>query len=188
MQPDRGPSMRLIAGLAALCLVLLAWAYLGFILPFRAASAGRDMLAVRIRGYEASDVLDMLQFLRAHPDAAAIQHGFYAGPALLLPVVLTAMLFLLLKRSQPGGAFFGRAIPPAVIAALFFLPILYGLADYGETILGMLLFPPTAPSQRTTAFALNALPILVRLKFVALVITIILLIRFAVLNRRHEQG
>jgi hypothetical protein len=178
--------MRLIAGLAALGVVLVAWAYLGFILPFRAAGAGRDILAVRIRGYEASDVLDMLQFLRAHPDAAAIQHGFYAGPALLLPVVLATTLFLLLRRSQPGGVFFGHVMPPAVIAALFFLPILYGLADYGETILGVLIFPPATPSERTTAFALNALPILVRLKFVALVITIILLIRFAVLNRRHE--
>lgn len=168
-----------------LCMALVAWAYLGFILPFRAASAGRDILAVRIRGYEASDVLDILQFLRAHPDAAAIQHGFYAGPALLLPAALTAMLFLLLKRLQPGGVFFGHAIPPAVIAALFFLPILYGLADYGETVLGMLLFPPATPSDQMTAFATSALPVLVRLKFVALIITIILLVRFAVLHRRH---
>jgi hypothetical protein len=178
--------MRWIAGLAALCLVLAAWTYLGFVLPFRDAAAGRDMLAIRMAGYEASDVLDMLQFLRAHPDAAAIQHGFYAGPALLFPAVLTALLFLLLRRTQPGGAFFGRVIPPAVIAALFFLPILYGLADYSETILGMLLFPSATPSDQLTAFATMALPILVRLKFVALVVTVILVIRFAALANRSE--
>ena len=179
--------MRLIGGLAMLCAVLAGWAYLGFMLPFRTASAGRDMLAVRIRGYEASDVLDMLQFLRAHPDAAVVQHEFYTGPSLLLPAVLTALLVLLLKQSQPGGVFFGRAIPAAVIAALFFLPVLYGLADYGETIIGMLVFSPATPTDRTIAFAANALPILVRLKFVALVVTIILLVRFAVLRRRHGQ-
>lgn len=179
--------MRWIAGLAALCVTLGAWIYLGFVLPFRAAAAGRDLLAFRIGGYEASDVGDMLQVLRAHPDAAAIQHDLYAGPALIFPVVLTALLFLLLKRAQPGGAVFGRAIPAAVIAALFFLPILYGLADRGETIIGMLIFPPASASDRTVALAANILPILVRLKFVALVVTIILLIRFAALSHRPAQ-
>ena len=169
-----------------MCVALSAWIYLGFVLPFRAASAGRDMLAIRVQGYDAGDVLDMLQFLRAHPDAAAIQHGFHAGPALIFPLVLTALLFQLLKRTQPGGAFFGRAIPPAVIAALFFLPVLYGLADYSETILGMLLFPPAMPSGPVTELATQALPILVRLKFVAIGVTIILLIRFAALRSRAE--
>jgi len=170
-----------------LCAAFAAWIYLGFVLPFRAAAAGRDMLAVRIQGYEASDVLDMLQFLRAHPDAAAIQHGIYAGPALVFPVALAALLFLLMKRARPGGVFFGRAIPAAVIAALFFLPILYGLADCGETLLGALLFPPATPSDQATTMAANILPILVRLKFVVLVVTLILLIRFAALSHRSEQ-
>jgi hypothetical protein len=184
MQQDTRPSMRWIAGLAALCAALAAWTYVGFLLPFRAAAAGRDMLAVRIDGYSADDVVAMLEFLRSHPDAAAIQHGLYAGPALIFPVALTGLIILLLRWTEPGGVFFGRAIPPAVIAAIFFLPVLYALADYGETILGMLLFPPAEPSQKIVAVAAGILPILVRLKFVALAISVILLIRFAALGHR----
>lgn len=186
MQQAREPSMRWIAGLAMLAVALSGWTYLGFVLPFQAAAAGRNLLAVRIQGYETGDVLDMLRFLGAHPDAAAIQHGFYTGPALILPIVLAALLFMLLKRAQPGGVFFGRAIPAVVVSAFFLLPVLYGLADYGETILGMLLFPPANPSGQTTTLAAKILPMLGRLKFATLFVTVILLVRFAVLNRRPD--
>jgi hypothetical protein len=187
MQQDHGPSMRWIAGLAVLCLALLAWIYLGFVLPFRAAAAGRELLAARLQGFDTTDVLDMLQFLHSHPDAAAIQQGLTFGPALIFPAVLVILLLLLLKRARPGGAFFGRAIPSAVIAALFFLPIFYGLAAYGETILSMLIFSPAAPSDQTVAWVSGALPLLARLKLVALAVTVILLIRFAALSGRSEE-
>jgi hypothetical protein len=65
---------------------------------------------------------------------------------------------------------------------LFFLPVLYGAADYAENIAGLLLFPPASPSDSTIATLTHLLPILVRLKFAALAISVILVIRFAVLR------
>jgi hypothetical protein len=181
MPAGNGPKA-IVAGLAAASLAVFTWIYMGYVIPFRPAAAGREMLDVRISGYEAGDVLDMLQFLRTHPDAAAIQHSLYLGPELVFPALLTVLLILLLRLAQPGGSFFGRQIPPAVIAALFFLPVLYGAADYAENIAGLLLFPPASPSDGTIATLTHLLPILVRLKFAALAISVILLIRFAVLR------
>ncbi len=186
MQPDGGPLKRWISGLAALCIALAAWIYMGFVLPFRAGAAGRDVLAIRIAGYEAADVRDMAEFLRTHPDAAAIQHGLDTGPALVFAVASAALLFLLLKRVKPGGIFFGRPIPPAGVFLLFCLPILYGLVGCGETILALLTFPPDVASEQTLAFASAVMPVLGRLKFLTLVVAIILLIRFAVLSRQPE--
>lgn len=167
-------------------MALAAWIYIGFVLPFRAAAAGRDLLAVRIGGYEAGDVLDMLQFLRSHPDAAAIQHGLNAGPALVFAVASAVLLFLLFKRVKPGGIFFGRPIPPAGVTLLFCLPVLYGLVGSGETILALLIFPSATPSEQSVAFAAAVMPVLGRLKFLTLVVAVILLIRFAVLSRQPE--
>ncbi|WFR95884.1 hypothetical protein [Rhizobium tumorigenes] len=167
-------------------MALAAWIYMVFVLPFRAAAAGRNPLSLRVQGYESGDVLDMLQFLRSHPDAAAIQHGLDTGPALVFAVASTALLFLLLKLVKPGGIFFGRPIPPAGVTLLFSLPILYGLVACGETILAILVFPPALPSEQSLAFAAVVMPVLGRLKFLTLVVAIILLIRFAVLSRQPE--
>jgi hypothetical protein len=188
MQAHRGPSNRLVIGLAVLCLALLGWTYLGFVIPFRAAAAGRELLDVRISGYEAGDVLSMLDFLRGHPDAAAIQHSLYLGPELVFPALLTMLLILLLRLARPGGSFFGRQIPAAVISAIFLLPVLYGFADYAENIASLQLFPPSTPSDATVAALSHALPIFVRLKFAALAITIILFIRFAVLRNPPSEA
>jgi hypothetical protein len=187
MQPDRRPRLQWIAILAILCALLAAWIYLGFVQPFRAASGGRDMLPLRLQGYDGSDVSGLLQFLQTHPDAVAVQHGFNAGPALVFPVLLAALLFLLLKRAQPGGSFFGRRIPPAAIAALFVLPAVYGLAALAEVGSALLLFPPATPSTSTTAFIIELLPVVARIKLVALAVTVILLIRFAALSGRSVQ-
>lgn len=182
------PSTAVIAILAVLCLMLFAWTYLGFVLPFRAAAAGRDMLDARLAGYESGDVYEMLQYLRSHPDAAAIQHALYLGPGLIFPAVLTALLFLLMQRVEPGGFFFGRPIPPGALAVIFLLPVLYGLVDYAENVAGLLLYPPGTPSVGTIAFLSNALPILVRLKFLLLVIIVIMLARFAMFRHLSRGG
>lgn len=180
--------MAVIAILAILCLMLFAWTYLGFILPFRAAAAGRDMLDARLSGYESGDVFDMLQYLRSHPDAAAIQHALYLGPGLIFPAVLAALFFLLMQRVEPGGFFFGRPIPPGAVAVIFLLPVLYGLVDYAENAAGLVLYPPATPSVGTIAFLSDVLPILVRLKFVLLVIIVIMLARFAMFRHLSRGG
>ena len=178
--------MRLIAGLAALCIALAAWIYLCFALPFRAAAAGRDLLAVRFEGFEAGDVFAMLEFLRSHPDAADIQRTLNFGPAPAFAVASAALLFLLMKRAKPGGIFFGRPIPPAGVAAMFCLPVLYGLSGCGEIVLGMLIFPPAMPAEHTLALAADVMPILAKLKFLTFAVASILLIRFALLSRRPQ--
>lgn len=179
MAQGRKPAGAAAAILAVLCLLLFGWSYLGFAVPFRAAAAGRDMLDARIAGYESGDVLDMLQYLLGHPDAAAIQHSLYLGPELVFPALLAALLFLLLRRVEPGGFFFGRPIPPAAVAVIFLLPVLYGLVDYAENIAGLLLYPPATPSEGTISLLSSVLPVFVRLKFALLVIIVIMLARFA---------
>ena len=188
MGPGRKPSTAVIAILAIVCLMLFAWTYLGFVLPFRAAAAGREMLDARLAGYESGDVFDMLQYLRGHPDAAAIQRGYYLGPELIFPALLAALLFLLMQRVEPGGFFFGRPIPPGAVAVIFLLPVLLGLVDYAENAAGLLLYPPATPSTGTVDVLSKALPILVRLKFVLLVIIVIMLARFAMYRHLARGG
>jgi hypothetical protein len=181
MLPGRKPLTKLTtvtAALAVLSVLLFAWTYFGFVLPFRAAAEGRDMLDVRIAGYESDDVLAMLRYLRGHPDAAAIQHLLYLGPELVFPAFLAAFLFLLMRQAEPGGFFFGRAIPPGAVAVISALPIFYAIVDYAENIAGLMLFPPADPSSGTISLLSAALPILVRLKFALLVIIVIMLARF----------
>ncbi|MEZ2129463.1 MULTISPECIES: hypothetical protein [unclassified Sinorhizobium] len=182
------PSTAVIAILAVLCLILFAWTYLGFVLPFRAAAAGRDMLDARLAGYRSGEVYEMLHYLRGHPDAAAIQHSLYLGPGLIFPAAVAALLFLLMQRVEPGGFFFGRPIPPGAVAVIFLLPVLYGLVDYAENVAGLLLYPPATASIGTIAFLSSMLPILVRLKFLLLVIIVIMLARFAMFRHLSRGG
>jgi hypothetical protein len=174
--------------LAALSLVLFAWVYAGFVMAFRGAAAGQEMLDARIGGYDAIDVTGMVRYLRDHPDPAAILHSMYLGPELVFPLVLGGLLFCLLRLARPGGTFFGRTIPPAAVMAVFFLPAIYVLADYAENIAGLLLYPPAAPTDATVALLAGLLPVIVRLKFLSLAIIIILLARFAILRYLSADG
>ena len=178
----------LAAVLAALSLALFAWIYAGFVTAFRAAAAGQEMLDARIGGYEREDVVAMVRYLKDHPDPADILHSMYLGPELVFPLVLSGLLFCLLRLVGPGGSFFGRPIPPAVVALIFLLPIFYGVMDYAENIAGLLLFPPAAPSDGTVTLLSGLLPVIVRLKFLSLVVTIILLARFAILRYLSPDG
>ncbi|WFU09589.1 hypothetical protein QA646_01585 [Rhizobium sp. CB3090] len=108
----------LTAILAALSLALFAWIYAGFVRAFSDAAAGEQMLDARIGGYERGDVIAMLRYLKDHPDPAAILHSMYLGPELIFPLVLAGLLFCLLRLVGPGGTFFGKPIPPAVIALI----------------------------------------------------------------------
>ncbi|MBB5571550.1 MULTISPECIES: hypothetical protein [Rhizobium] len=178
----------LTAILAALSLALFAWIYAGFVRAFRDAAAGEQMLDARIGGYERDDVIAMQRYLKDHPDPAAILHSMYLGPELIFPLVLAGLLFCLLRLVGPGGTFFKRPISPAVIALIFCLPVFYGVMDYAENIAGLLLYPPAAPSDATVTLLAGLLPIVVRLKFLSLVITIILLARFAILRYLSADG
>ncbi|MBB3608394.1 hypothetical protein [Rhizobium sp. BK602] len=178
----------LTAVLAALSLALFAWIYAGFVTAFRNAAAGQEMLDARIGGYERDDVVAMLRYLRDHPDPAAILRAMYLGPELVFPLVLAGLLFCLLALLRPGGSFFGRTIGPVTVAVIFFLPVVYGIMDYAENIAGLILYPPATPSDATVETLAGLLPIIVRLKFLSLVVTIILLARFAILRYLSPDG
>ncbi|MBB4568627.1 hypothetical protein [Rhizobium leucaenae] len=178
----------LTAVLAALSLALFAWIHAGFVRAFSDAAAGEQMLDARIGGYERDDVIAMLRYLKDHPDPAAILHSMYLGPELIFPLVLAGLLFCLLRLVGPAGIFFGRPIPPAGIALIFCLPVFYGVMDYAENIAGLLLYPPAAPSDATVTLLAGLLPVIVRLKFLSLVITIILLAHFAILRYLSPDG
>ncbi|WP_267552865.1 hypothetical protein [Rhizobium rhizogenes] len=178
----------LAAILAALCLALFAWIQAGFVAAFSNAAAGQRMLDVRIEGYEQADVIAMLGYLKDHPDPAMILHSMYLGPELVFPLMLAGLLFCLLRLIGPGGFFFGRPIPPGATIFIFCLPILYGIVDYAENIAGLMLYPPAMPSDATVTLLSSALPIIVRLKFLTLIVIVILLARFAIFRYLSRDG
>lgn len=186
---DNASSLQgLAAILAALSLALFAWIQAGFVRAFSDAAAGQQMLDARIGGYEREDVVAMLRYLRDHPDPAAILHSMYLGPELVFPLILGGLLFCLVRLIGPGGFFFGRPIPPGATTIIFCLPIFYTLVDYAENIAGLMLYPPAAPSDAMIPLLANLLPILVRLKFLTLVVTVILLARFAIFRYLSPDG
>ncbi|PST23567.1 hypothetical protein C7U61_03370 [Rhizobium sp. JAB6] len=186
---DNASSLQgLAAILAALSLALFAWIQAGFVRAFSDAAAGQQMLDARIGGYEREDVVAMLRYLRDHPDPAAILHSMYLGPELVFPLILGGLLFCLVRLIGPGGFFFGRPIPPGATTIIFCLPIFYTLVDYVENIAGLLLYPPAAPSDAMISLLANLLPIIVRLKFLTLVVTVILLARFAIFRYLSPDG
>ncbi|ENN88907.1 hypothetical protein RHSP_10708 [Rhizobium freirei PRF 81] len=178
----------LTAILAVLSLALFAWIYAGFVRAFSDAAAGQQMLDARIGGYERDDVVAMLLYLKDHPDPAAILHSMYLGPELIFPLVLGGLLFCLMRLIGPGGFFFGRPIPPGATAVIFCLPIFYTIVDYAENIAGLILYPPATPSDATVSLLASLLPIVVRLKFLTLVVTVILLARFAIFRYLSPDG
>jgi hypothetical protein len=186
---DNASSLQgLAAILAALSLALFAWIQAGFVRAFSDAAAGQQMLDARIGGYEREDVVAMLRYLRDHPDPAAILHSMYLGPELVFPLILGGLLFCLVRLIGPGGFFFGRPIPPGATTIIFCLPIFYTLVDYAENIAGLMLYPPAAPSDAMISLLANLLPIIVRLKFLTLVVTVILLARFAIFRYLSPDG
>lgn len=178
----------LAAILAALSLALFAWIHAGFVRAFSDAAAGQQMLDARIGGYERDDVIGMLHYLKDHPDPAAILHSMYLGPELIFPLVLGGLLFCLMRLIGPGGFFFGRPIPPGATAVIFCLPIFYTIVDYAENIAGLMLYPPATPSDATVSLLASLLPVIVRLKFLTLVVTVILLARFAIFRYLSPDG
>jgi hypothetical protein len=156
---------------------LLAWMNLSFASPFADLTGGRAMPDLDIEG-TAQGLLSLKSLLEARPEAGGLLRAMHLGPDLLLPATLGLFLFLLMRRVVPGTGLYGR---PAerLLPMLLTLPIAYVFIDYAENIVSLMLFPPALPAPGTANVLAEALAWLTRLKFVALVIAGILILRLA---------
>jgi hypothetical protein len=102
----------------------------------------------------------------------------YFGPELIFPALLTALLFLAFLKLGPVGSWFGQSVHPLVGKAVYLLPFIYGIADYGENISSLIAFGDGASS----GLATQLLPWMTRLKFASLAICFILIARLAVMR------
>ncbi|MFN4205565.1 MAG: hypothetical protein ACK4HG_04165 [Agrobacterium albertimagni] len=172
--PRRAP---LLWGSGVLSAVLLVWMNLGFALPFAELTGGRAMPDLDIESTLQS-LLDLKAVLEARPEAAALLRGMHLGPDLLLPAILGLFLLLLMRRVAKGASLYGR---PAerLMPILMALPVAYALIDYAENAVSLMLFAPSTPSPDAATPLAQALVWLTRLKFVALVVSGILVLRLA---------
>lgn len=156
---------------------LLAWMHLGFVRPFAEITGGRAMPDLDIDS-SGEGLLALKSLLETRAEAAELLHTMHLGPDLLLPAVLSIFLFLLMRRVAPGAELYGR---PAerLLPILTAFPLIYGVADYVENILNLMLFPPAMPAPGSVSLLAEAISWLTRLKFAALVISGILVLRLA---------
>ncbi len=101
--------------------------------PFK-HETGQAVLDVYFAGYDELTVGRMRRLLDHNEIASNLLRAMYAGPELIFPVLLTTLLLLVLMRLRPSGSHFNRPISPSLIALVYVLPVIYGLADYGENI------------------------------------------------------
>jgi hypothetical protein len=165
----------IIALLAALCLAVFSWSAFGFVLPFR------DMtriwiLETRLAGYDATDIDAMRGVLIRTPEARDLLLGMHAGPELVFPALLTALIVAVLVKLEPGGVYFGRPMHPLLVGAFYALPFVYAIADYAENILTTNVFSDGV----AWSFAAGLLPWASSLKFATFAISLIVIIRFAI--------
>lgn len=154
---------------------LLAWMHVSFARPFAALTGGRAMPDLDIES-TGQGLLALKSLLETRPEAAELLRAMHLGPDLLLPAVLGLFLFLLMRRVATGATLYGR---PAerLLPALTALPVAYVAVDYAENILSLMLFPPAMPAPGTADLFAEAISWLTRLKFAALVISGILILR-----------
>ncbi|RKE86032.1 hypothetical protein [Rhizobium sp. AG855] len=162
----------------AVSALLLVWMNLGFVGAFAELTGGRAMPDLDIDS-TAQSLIDLKLLLEARPEAADMLRNMHLGPDLLLPAVLGLVLALLLRRVAPGARLYGR---PAerLLPALLTMPVVYVAADYAENIASILLFPPSLPEDATASLLATAIVWLTRLKFAALVISGILVLRLGI--------
>jgi hypothetical protein len=170
-------SSRGVALLAAVCLAVLAWSAFGFILHFRGLT-GAWMLETRLAGYDATDIDAMRGLFARVPAARDLLLGMHAGPELVFPALLTALIVAVLVKLRPSGVYFGRPLHPLLIGALYALPFVYGIADCAENMLTTNVFGDNV----AWSFAAKLLPWASSLKFAALAITLIVIVRFAIIG------
>ena len=167
----------LLWGSGVLSAGLLAWMHLGFARPFAALTGGPAMPDLDIES-TGQGLLVLQSLLETRPEAAELLRAMHLGPDLLLPAVLGLFLLLLMRRVATGASLYGR---PAerLLPVLTALPMAYVAVDYAENILSLMLFPPAMPAPGTANLLADAISWLTRLKFAALVISGILVLRLA---------
>lgn len=123
-------------------------------------------------------LLALKSLLETRPEAAELLRAMHLGPDLLLPAMLGLFLFLLIRHVATGASLYGR---PAerLLSILTALPVAYVAIDYAENILSLMLFPPAMPAPGAADLLAEAISWLTRLKFAALVISGILVLRLA---------
>ncbi|ANK84472.1 MULTISPECIES: hypothetical protein [unclassified Rhizobium] len=164
-----------LALLAALCLAVLAWTTFGFVVPFK-HETGQAVLDTYFAGYDESAVFHMQKLLDENETAAKLLNAMYFGPELIFPALLTALLFLVFLRLGPIGSWFGRPLHPLIAKAIYLLPFIYGISDYGENISSLIAFGNGA----SAGLAMHLLPWMTRLKFASLAICFIVATRLVI--------
>ncbi|TCU27957.1 hypothetical protein EV130_103362 [Rhizobium azibense] len=167
----------MIGLLAIVCLAVLAWTTFGFVLPFR-HETGKTVLDAYFTGYDHPAVSAMQKVLGENDVARALLRSMYLGPELVLPALMTMLLFTIVLKLQPGGSYFGKPMHPAFIKAIYGLPFIYGFADYAENLSSLIAFG--GGSAASSAAAL--LPWMTKLKFAALVVSAIVILRFVLIR------
>lgn len=176
----RMPGLRqapLLWASGAISAVLLGWMNLGFVSRFAELTGGRAMPDLDIES-TGQGLLALKSVLEARPEAADLLRAMHLGPDLVLPAVLGLFLVLLMRRAVSGAGLYGR---PAerLLPALLALPTAYVVVDYAENVVSLMLFPPSVPTPETASLLAEALAWLTRLKFAALIISGILVLRLA---------
>ncbi|MDR9808440.1 hypothetical protein [Rhizobium hidalgonense] len=175
MKAGSGIPVWIVALLAALCLIMLAWTTFGFVVPFK-HETGQAVLDTYFAGYDESAVFHMQKLLDENETATKLLRAMYFGPELIFPALLTALLFFVFVALGPVGSWFGRSAHPLVAKAIYLLPFIYGIADYAENISSLIAFGDGA----STHLATHLLPWMTRLKFASLAICVIVIARLAI--------
>lgn len=162
-----------IALLAAICVGVFIWMLTGYVLPFKDMTHSA-MLEARLSRYGATEIDAMRGLLQRKPEARDLLIAMHRGPDLILPATLTALLLAILIKLQPGGHYFNRPMHPAMVAAIYALPFLYGFSDYVENILTTNLFGGGVE----WTFSEAVLPWASSLKFASLSVCVIVILRF----------
>jgi hypothetical protein len=154
---------------------LLAWMNLGFARKFPGLTGEQAMPDLDIDS-SGAPLLALRALLETRTEAAELLRAMHLGPDLLLPVTLGLFIILLLRQVVPGASVYGR---PAerLLPMLIALPIAYVVVDYAENITSLMLFPPSSPAPDTAGLLAEAHAWFTRIKFAALVVSGILVLR-----------
>lgn len=124
-------------------------------------------------------LLALKEYLVARPDAADVLRAMHLQADLVLPAMLTVFLLLLIRRLAPGAVVYGRPAESLLPVAMVF-PILYGLSDYAENVISLMLFPPATPTPATAALLADALTWATRMKFLGATIAGVIVARLLI--------
>lgn len=174
------PADRVILLAGAASAALFGWMQVGFRRPLGALlPAGTVLPDVAIGDHAFERVAAFFSVLAGNVEAVARFDGMLLGPELYFPLVFAAFLFLLLLRFIDGGRFFNRPVGGPVKAVVLFQPVLYALADYAENAAFYFLSGTATPDGRLLELA----PWLTALKFVGASLSVVFILRFALLRR-----